>query len=56
MYFLEPLLCTFYLTNTSQRALYTIGNQPKYGQKLITLSTCTNDGQDNRLIVIAVQK
>ena len=40
----------------SQRALYTIGNQPKYGQKLITLSTCTNDGQDNRLIVVAVQK
>ena len=40
----------------SQKALYTIGSQPKHGQKLITLSTCTNAGQDNRLIVIAVQK
>lgn len=44
------------IKDISQRALYTIGSQPKYGQKLITLSTCTNDGQDNRLIVIAVQK
>ena len=44
------------IKDISQRALYTIGNQLKYGQKLITLSTCTNDGQDNRLIVVAVQK
>ena len=40
----------------SQRALYTIGSQPKYGQKLLTLSTCANTGQDDRFILIAVQK
>ena len=39
----------------SQKAMYTIGSQPKHGQKLITLSTCTNTGKDDRLIVIAVQ-
>lgn len=42
--------------NISQRALYTLGSQPAYGKKLITLSTCANTGQDDRLIVIAVQK
>ena len=42
--------------NISQRALYTIGSQPKYGQKLITLSTCTNTSYDDRIIVIAVEK
>jgi sortase B len=41
--------------NLSQRALYTLGNQPEYGQKLLTLSTCTNTGQDDRVIVVAVQ-
>ncbi len=40
----------------SQRALYTLGSQPKYGQKLLTLSTCANTGQDDRFILIAVQK
>ena len=40
----------------SQRALFTIGSQPKYGQKLLTLSTCANTGQDDRFILIAVQK
>ena len=44
------------IKDISQKALYTIGSHPKHGQKLITLSTCTNAGQDNRLIVIAVQK
>lgn len=44
------------IKDISQRALYTIGNQPKFGQKLVTLSTCTNTGKDDRLIVIAVQK
>lgn len=44
------------IKDISQRALYTIGSQPKFGQKLITLSTCTNTGKDDRLIVIAVQK
>ena len=44
------------IKDISQRALYTIGSQPKHGQKLITLSTCTNTGKDDRLIVIAVQK
>ena len=39
----------------SRRALYTLGNQPEYAQKLLTLSTCTNTGQDDRVIVVAVQ-
>ena len=39
----------------SRRALYTLGNQPEYDQKLLTLSTCTNTGQDDRVIVVAVQ-
>ena len=44
------------IKDISQKALYTIGSHPKHGQKLITLSTCTNTGKDDRLIVIAVQK
>ena len=44
------------MTNITKRALYTIGAQPQYGQKLITLSTCTNTSYDDRIIVIAVQK
>lgn len=44
------------VTNITQRALYTVGTQPKFGQKLITLSTCTNTSYDDRIIVIAVQK
>ena len=42
--------------NITQRALYTVGTQPQFGQKLITLSTCTNTSYDDRIIVIAVQK
>jgi len=44
------------VTNITQRALYTVGTQPQFGQKLITLSTCTNTSYDDRIIVIAVQK
>lgn len=43
------------VANITQRALYTVGKQPQFGQKLITLSTCTNTSYDDRIIVIAVQ-
>ena len=44
------------IKDISKKALYTLGSQPKYGQKLVTLSTCTNTGKDDRIIVIAVEK
>lgn len=44
------------IKDISKKALYTLGSKPKYGQKLVTLSTCTNTGKDDRLIVIAVEK
>lgn len=37
-----------------KKALYTTGVRPKYGQKMITLSTCYGSGKDDRLIVVAV--
>ena len=38
-----------------KKALYKIGAAPKYGQQLVMLSTCTNAGKDDRIIVVGVQ-
>lgn len=38
-----------------KNALYDTGITPKYGDKLITLSTCYGKGEVNRLIVVAVR-
>lgn len=39
----------------NKKALYKIGAAPKYGQQLVTLSTCTNAGRDDRIIVVGIQ-
>ncbi len=42
------------LSALMDKALYTTGIKPKYGQQMITLSTCYGSGKDGRLIVVAV--
>lgn len=39
-----------------EKALYTTGVKPKFGQQLLTLSTCYGSDEDGRLIVVAVKK
>ncbi len=39
----------------SEASLYTSGVKPKYGQQLLTLSTCYGNSKSDRLIVIAVE-
>ena len=36
-------------------SLYDTGIRPKYGQQLVTLSTCYGSSDDDRLIIVAVQ-
>lgn len=37
-----------------KKALYTTGIKPKYGQQMVTLSTCYGSDKDGRLIIVAV--
>lgn len=37
-----------------KKALYTTGIKPKYGQQIVTLSTCYGSDEDGRLIVLGV--
>lgn len=39
-----------------EKVLYTTGVKPKFGQQLLTLSTCYGSDEDGRLIVVAVKK
>ena len=44
------------ITGIMEKALYTTGVKPKFGQQLLTLSTCYGSDEDGRLIVVAVKK
>lgn len=36
------------------KSLYTTDNEPRFGKKLLTLSTCYGSGKDGRLIVVGI--
>ena len=44
------------ITGIMEKAIYTTGVKPKFGQQLLTLSTCYGSDEDGRLIVVAVKK
>ena len=44
------------ITGIMEKVLYTTGVKPKFGQQLLTLSTCYGSDEDGRLIVVAVKK
>ena len=39
-----------------KRSIYRTGIVPKFGQKLLTLSTCMGSNRDDRLLVIGVKQ
>lgn len=43
------------MSDVRARSLYQTDLVPRYGQKLLTLSTCYGSGSDGRLLVLAVQ-
>lgn len=42
-----------YIRRIESRALYETGLTPQYGDRLLTLSTCTNETQNGRILVYA---
>ena len=42
-----------YIENIKQLSLYDTGITANYGEKLITLSTCSNEIEDGRIVVVA---
>lgn len=44
------------ITEIKKRSLYDIDIVPRYGQQLITLSTCYGNARDDRIIVIGVEQ
>jgi sortase B len=42
-----------YITDAKDRQLYETGERPKYGDKLLTLSTCEYTHRNGRLVIIA---
>ena len=40
------------ISDIQEKALYTIGKTPQYGQQLITLSTCYGSDKNDRIVVI----
>lgn len=44
------------IDSLKSKSLYTTENEPRFGEKLLTLSTCYGSSKDGRLIVVAVEK
>ena len=38
-----------------EKSIYETGIAPKYGQQILTLSTCYGNNQDDRILVLAVR-
>ena len=54
--FIDESAYDFAMNYLEDKALYTVGERPEYGTKLLTLSTCRSGGDDKRLLVIAAQE
>ena len=53
--FIDEAAYDFAMSYLEGKALYTVGERPEYGTKLLTLSTCRSGGDNKRLLVIAAQ-
>lgn len=45
-----------FIKEVKERSLYNINNTAKYGEKLLTLSTCEYSQADGRLVIVAKEK
>lgn len=52
----EPDIFAQYIQNVCSTALYHVGVEPQYGDRLLTLSTCSYHKENGRFVVVAFQK
>ncbi len=45
-----------YVKNVKEHSMYDTGKTAKYGETLISLSTCSNNAQDERFVIVAKQR
>jgi sortase B len=45
-----------YITDAKDRQLYETGELPKYGDRLLALSTCEYTHQNGRLVIVAYKE